>query len=60
MTQFEIELQKNMQQVADKLKEMGNGYGWTVEAVLNDLLPLLQKHVPGFDPANVVVDCEDF
>jgi hypothetical protein len=43
-------------QAESHLGEIGNGYAWTVEAVLSHLEPVLKKHLPGFSLADYTFD----
>lgn len=48
-TQFEKDIEEAINTAEDRLGELGNGYEWTVGHVMHELVPVLQKHVPGFD-----------
>ena len=60
MTNLEKELQEHLTKLADEMKCIGNGYGWAVQNTMEVILPILERNIPGFNPNNVVVDCEDF
>jgi hypothetical protein len=60
INKLEQDLQKVLSDLANEMKSIGNGYGWTVEESMNVILPVLKEHIAGFNPANVVVDCKDF
>ena len=60
MTDLEKELQEALTELAEEMKCIGNGYGWTVHNAMEAFLPVLERNIPGFNAANVVVDCEDF
>jgi hypothetical protein len=60
MTNLEKELQEQLTKLANEMKCIGNGYGWTVQNAMEVVLPILERNIPGFNAANVVVDCEDF
>ena len=56
MTKLEQELQDVLNEQVSELDQMGNGYGWTVKAIMEEVFPVLQKHINGFNPNNITID----
>lgn len=53
VTAFEEDLQAAIIEAKGNLSLIDNGYTWVVGFVMDQIFPVLEKHVEGFTPDNI-------